>query len=70
MNIENEIINLQKMMIHINNEINKLKKDSHPKVEGLNSRLVEKVEVINTFFDNIYEITTITNEENDNGMVN
>mgnify|MGYP003132648451 CR=1 FL=1 len=32
--------------------------------------MVRRLEKMEAFFDNIYEITTILNKENDDGMVN
>ena len=68
MGIKDEILRLQKMIVSLNNEIKELKKDSHPPVfkrstyEELNDRLSK----LEAFFDNIYEITTIIDEENNN----
>lgn len=63
MAVENDILKLKK-------EIKKLKKDLHIQnkvVESAN----ESVQKMEAFFDNIYEITTILNEENENDrMVN
>ena len=49
-----------------------LKKDSHPPVftKEQYDKLDERVKTMEAFFDNIYEITTILNKENDDGMVN
>ena len=70
--INKEIKKMQLCIGDLHRRIKELEKDTHPPVfkkdtyEDLNNRMLK----MEAFFENIYEITTILNEEKNNGMVN